>query len=172
MDKPLIALDEMIRVNKPDGKFITLVLEKNEYEKLPVNKKDQEFYKEYLKGIEKLGYLIENEGTYIQDLFSKREFITTRYGLLIEYKTPITTKLLELWERSFNKEVFLELASNSMDFYYQFLKEVGWTKERLLKYIEEELSLRSVIDFYRAHLGDDMIQRETISVLESKLMKK
>ena len=168
LDKPFIALDEMMRVNKPDGKIITLVLEKGKYEKLPVNKKDQEFYREYLEGIKKLGYPIENEGTYIQDLFSKYDFITTRYGFLIEYKTPITEKLLELWERLFNKEDLLRLASNSSEFYFQFLKEVGWTKERLFQFIEDELSLQSVLDFYRAHLGEEMVQRETIIVLESK----
>ncbi|MDD1778074.1 MAG: methyltransferase domain-containing protein [Candidatus Helarchaeota archaeon] len=169
LDEPFTALDEMMRVTKSNGKIITLVLEKGKYEKIPVNEKDREFYKQYLRGIENLGYPIENEGKYIQDLFSKYDLITTRYNFLIEYKTPITVKLLELWERSFNKEDFLRFASTSSDFYFQFLKEVGWTKERLLKYIQDELSLQSVIDFYRPHIGKELVQRETIIILESKL---
>jgi demethylmenaquinone methyltransferase/2-methoxy-6-polyprenyl-1,4-benzoquinol methylase len=71
LDNPLIALNEMMRVKKSGGKIITLVLEKGKYERFPVNKKDQEFYREYLEGIKKLGYPIENEGQYIQDLLSK-----------------------------------------------------------------------------------------------------
>jgi hypothetical protein len=87
---------------------------------------------------------------------------------MIEYKTPISEKLLELWEKSFNKEDFLRFASDSSEFYFQFLKEVGWTKERLLKFIEDELSLQSVLEFYKAHLGEELIQCETIIILESK----
>lgn len=170
LDKPLIALDEMIRISKPGAEFITLVLEKSKYEKLPANNKDQEFYKQYLSGIEKLGYPIENEGKYIEDLFLKREFITSRHAFLVEYNTRITTKLLEAWERSFNQEGFLDFVNNSVDFYFQFLQEVGWTKERLSKYIAEELSLQSILDFYRPYIGEEMVQRETIIILESKLI--
>ena len=167
LDEPLIALDEMIRVNKPNGKFITLVIEKSKYEKFPINRNDQEFYKDYLKGIKKLGYPIENEGKYIQDLFLKREFETISYEFLIENKTVISTKLLELWEKAFNQTNFLDFAGNSMDFYFQFLEKVGWTKERLLDFIEKEFSLENVLEFYRAHIGEEIAQHETIDILES-----
>ena len=167
LENPLTGLNEMIRVNKSNGEFITLVIEKSKFEKFPSKEQDQEFYKDYLKGIKKLGHPIKNEGNYIEGLFSKRDFNTSSFEFLIENKTIITTELLELWEKTYQQESLSDYIKTSSDFYFQFLKQVGWTKTRLIKYLDEEFSLEKIIEFYREHLGEEMGRRETLVLLKS-----
>ncbi len=167
LENPLNAIDEMIRVKKKDGRFISLVIEKSKFEKIPIEIEDSYFYSEYLKGVEKMGCPIKDEGNYIQNLFSKFELNSERYEYIFEQKTKITEKLIDLWEKTFNKSAYLKLIQSSKDFYLQFLKNVGWTDEKFNRYIEEELSFNKRIKFFRQHLGEFMIQRTTIVVLES-----
>ncbi|NVM02161.1 MAG: methyltransferase domain-containing protein [Candidatus Helarchaeota archaeon] len=167
LENPLNALDEMIRVKKEEGRFITLVIEKSKFEKFPINKQDSYFYNEYLKGVEKMGCPIENEGDYIQSLFSNRGISTKWYKYIFEQTTKITERLIELWDKTFNKSTYLKLIKSSMDFYFQFLKSVGWTIEKFTRYLEDELSMKKRIEFLQQHLGEDMIQRTTMVVLDS-----
>ncbi|MFX0133762.1 MAG: class I SAM-dependent methyltransferase [Candidatus Hodarchaeota archaeon] len=167
LEHPLKALDEMMRVKKEDGRFITLVIEKSKYEKFPIDKEDSYFYKEYLKGVKKMGCPIRNEGDYIQELFSNREINSKRYQYIFEHKIKITERLIELWEGTFTKASYLKFIKSSMDFYFQFLKSVGWKNEEFIKYLKDELSMKKKIDFLKHHLGEDMIQRTTMVILVS-----
>jgi len=161
------ALDEMIRVNKNKKRFITLVLEKGRFEKLPINNSDLRIFNDYLEGMKLIGCPIQNEGDYIENLFIKREINLKRHELLLENKNLITDGFIQLWERSFTEQSYKEMMENSMGFYLQFLKRIGWTKQKLITFIEEEYSLQNTIDFYREHLGEELIQSTPIILLES-----
>ncbi|MFX1450695.1 MAG: class I SAM-dependent methyltransferase [Promethearchaeota archaeon] len=167
LENPMRALDEMIRVKIEGGKFITLIIEKSKFKKLPIDKKDAYFYTEYLKGVKKMGCPIENEGDYVQELFLNRGIISNRYEYTFEYKAKITEKLIKLWEGAFTQSNYMKFIKSTMEFYFQFLKCVGWTNEKFINYLKEELSLEKRIEFLREHLGEDMIQKTTMVILES-----
>lgn len=165
LETPLEALDEMIRVNKRDGKFITLTLEKSRREIYPIREVDSYLYQEFLAGLRKSGFPIENEGKHIQEVFLKRGIRTKHHEYCFESKGIITEKLIELWERGFTDQTYKKFVLSSMDFYYQFLREVGWTREKFLKFVENYSSVKKMTDFYREYLGEEMIQRLFMVIL-------
>ena len=166
LKEPLKALDEITRVNKNGGKILTLVIEKSTFEKLPKDKNYDNFYNEYLKGVKKFGCRIENEGNYIQGLFSKRGLKTNRNEYVFEYKTKITEGLIEMWEKSMTEENYIEFIKSSVDFYYQFLKKIGWERDEFEGYLKEKLSFKNIMDIYKENIGEEMVQRTKMVIID------
>jgi ubiquinone/menaquinone biosynthesis C-methylase UbiE len=171
LKRPLDALEEIIRVCKQNGTILTLVIEKSKFEKLPEDINYNRFYEEYLKGVKEFGCPIENEGKYIQDIFHSRGLKTMRYEFIFESNFPITEKLIELWEKSMAEEQYLDFTKKSMEFYFQFLKKIGWSSENLQEYIKDNLSFKNMLDLYKNNIGEKMIQKSTMVILKAENTK-
>lgn len=166
IERPLDALKEMVRVKKTYGRFIIITIEKSKYERIPDFKSFSNHYNEYLTSLKHLGLPIENEGEFIKKLFSKLGIETRLHKFIIENKAEITSGLIEYWENYFEKSNYMKFL-NSLDFYFQFLKEIGWTREKFNEYIKKELSGKKMIDFFKRFVGKTITTRIGIAILDS-----
>lgn len=166
LQDPLPAVDEMIRVSKPGGQLLTLVLEMSRYEKLPKNEKMDEYYQDYLRGIATLGPPIRDEGRHIKEILERCGIVVKDHQYVFESRIPITEGNLRIWERSSATVGNMLFSGEMADFYFQFLKAAGWSRERFDKVLKEENSPERRITFLREHLGEEIVQRLPTAILE------
>ncbi|MHA1377999.1 MAG: class I SAM-dependent methyltransferase [Candidatus Helarchaeota archaeon] len=167
LTKPYKALDEMVRVNKSTGKFLTLTIALKEFEKSPETDADSYFYEQLLKGMKKYGVPVGNEAEYIQKIFQSHAINSKIIKFVYENEYEITKQIINSYKTPQVINEYKELVIKSRDYYFQFLKAVGWSKAEFLKFMEEELTLNKEIELLENHIGEIKLERHTIPIIVS-----
>lgn len=169
LSNPILAISEMVRVAKPGGRILTILLDTDRYELRPMHPKAMRFLMELRRGLGAYGIRTGNEAKYLADLFTRSGVQTLRYDYWFERRIPITEEFLKSAGGMMQATAF---SPAILEFYSQFLKEVGWTKERFNTELRKALPPVEVVSFFREHLGEDLVDRTPAVILESEPLKK
>lgn len=153
------VLQEMARVLRRPGKLIVVHIDIAHYVVLPWNDLFEHFWGSYLEGMRRLG--ADLELAEFRAYCAQQDWILEEFTLNIEYRTEITEKLISLWGTQFESEHYKQ---QYIDFNFQFVKQVGWTKQQLQDLFEQQRSPDRIIAFFESHIGEDFYQKTPFRV--------
>jgi len=162
------VLSEMARVLNPAGILVVIQIDTVHYLTVPADESFTTFYADILEGMRLMGVDLQLTG--FKASCQQRNWVFEEFTLNIEYRTQITEKFVEIFEENrasyYKDQIYL---NQLCEFNFQFLRQVGWTKQRIWDYLDRQYSLENQIAFFRAHLGEEIYQKTPILVFRVHL---
>lgn len=154
---PYRVLREMFRVLRHPKKIIVIHLDPKKYVVRPAFTEQDAFYWATVDGMEHLG--VDLDLTRFHAFFDSKRTVKEEFTLTLEYKSHINKKFIELVETSFGQ--FLEptsMVDEVVEFNYQFLKPLGWTRDKIRQIVDRRHSIPAFINHLKEHLGEEFYQ--------------
>ena len=114
-----------------------------------------------------MGCPVYNLGQHVQDIFEACGIDVRPHECTVEFVNPITESLIKSFENAYSQGGYEGTAKAMAEYYFQFLKAIGWTREQFEARAYEFISPEGVIEFYKAHIGENYITKDVIVLLES-----
>ncbi|MHA1265009.1 MAG: methyltransferase domain-containing protein [Candidatus Helarchaeota archaeon] len=162
------AFSEVIRVLNPLGRIVILNIDVLNYKTQPSNDAFAHFYPAYLKGMELAG--VDFNLTRLKTLCKKMNLPLEEFPLRIEYSTEINQQYINLVETNI-KNFFKDptIIEQIIDFNYQFIKLVGWTREQVKEMVEYQQKTEYLLEFLNRNQGQIYHREFTIFIYRIQL---
>ena len=160
-------MQEMIRVLKPSGKMVSILILPGTYFKHPQHHFTLVFYNKYLSGLSKMGHPLGWEWLYMNELFSNFGGTTKRKEFIIESKFTITEHSIPILKEMAKFQLSNDSIQKWKAFYRQFVVAAGWKNYDFDQFIEKYTKALEETALFEAHIGEEFIQSQTILVLET-----
>lgn len=160
---PYRVLKEMSRVLRHPKKIIVIHLDLKKYDVRPAFTEQDAFYWTTVDGMERLG--VDFDLSRFHAFFDNKRVVKEEFTLTLEYKSPITEKYIELCESSFSQFFRSKSMVNEVvEFNYQFLKPLGWTRDKIRQIVDRRHSIPAYINHLKEHLGEVFYQNLPIQI--------
>lgn len=169
VSNPYHVINEMLRVLKQPGKLIVIHIDTPNYIVHPRNELLEIIYQDLQKAMVVMG--IDANLTHFRAFCWKNQHPIEEFTYTLEYRTPITQKYIELVETSM--ESFYKkpsMVKEVIEFNYQFLKHIGWTKEKVTDFVEYQYTITSHIAFLKEHVGEEYYKKLPIKVYRIQMI--
>lgn len=163
VSNPYHVITEMLRVLKHPGKLIVIHVDTLNYTVSPRNELLETIYRDLQKAMDFMG--IDTGLTHFHAFCWKNRLPLEEFTYTMEYRVPITQKYIEVAEmsmKSFYKKP--SIVKEVIEFNYQFLKHIGWTKEKVTEFIEYQYTLTYHLAFLKEHIGEEFYKKLPIKV--------
>ena len=163
------VLSEMARVLKPSGILVVVQIDVVHYIVLPQNELFNLFYNGTLEGMRRMGADLELKR--FKECCQDWDWVLEEFDCDFEYRTQITDRFIQLLEEQNRVSYYenKEYIEQVCEFNFQFLQQIGWTKQQVKDYLTRDYSLETQINFFREQLGEDYYQRTPIHVFRVHL---
>ncbi|MFX1293368.1 MAG: class I SAM-dependent methyltransferase [Promethearchaeota archaeon] len=156
------VLTEMIRICTHPGKIIIVHIDVLNYITIPEAKDYNQIFYDTLKGMRKVG--VDVELSRFKAVCKNKHLPVKKFTLMLDSRYKITEELIDFSIKAM--ETFYKnetLIQQSIEFYYQYLKYVGWTE----KEVQQTFSLKicsGYRDYLTTHLGEELYRNTPINV--------
>lgn len=160
---PYRAIEEMMRVVKRPGIIMVLSISIQEYEVYPLDEIWRDWMVELARAWDVIG--VDIGMTRLRAFCHSMQLPLEQFTYTGEYRTIINDELITLLKTQMSS--FIKPASvreELIDFNYQFLKRVGWSKEKVRAAIEHQYNALPFIENIRQHKGEYYYKKMPIHI--------
>ncbi len=163
VSNPEVVLDEIERVVKKSGKLIFVHVDINNFVIRPIEEDMAKYYQDLRQGMRLAG--VDLDMVHLLAYVQREHLPFKKFTLQQESRVKITDKYIQhVAENSQNSSLDEAFMEQACEFNYQYLRLMGWSREKVRNCVEREYLIANLLEFLKAHRGQVFYRKNPIDI--------
>lgn len=157
------VLAEAVRVLRPPGLILIVMNDLRKFYEEPRVPFYKDFVQDINEGRRRVG--VDVDRTRLMLACEELDLQLEDFEFVLENQAQITEETIAFMQQQMAKqEPSKSMFREVVEYYYYFLKEVGWSLIDVKKFFTEKMSASGLTDFYQGNLGKVLVRRNYLIV--------